>query len=72
MTINDPRTVTYRPADPKHPSSRAAALKVLLEQVTVQVFGRRYPTWAAAFANAATGGAVTRDQRRNRQKITAR
>ena len=69
MTMDDPCCVTYRPADPAHPSSRAAALKVLLQQVTVQVFGRSYPTWAVAFANAATGGVVTRDQRRDRQKL---
>ena len=66
MTIDDPCCVEYRSCDPSHPSARAKAVLRLLEEVTVTIFGRRHPTWAEAFASAATGTAVTRNQGRRR------
>jgi integrase len=67
ITLDDPRCVGYRPGDRSYPAARAKGLSLSLTKVAAGIFGRQRPTWAAAYAGAATGGVVTRHQARARR-----
>jgi integrase len=66
ITTDDPRCVENRSGDVTHTSSRAKGVALALRQRNGEIFGSERREWAAAYANAATGGTTTRFQGRPR------